>query len=62
MGEHLRGVPGGWAERVGEKESCSVAATVLGAVSLQVAHGMLFQRYTKVVLAMHLLLVLWQCF
>lgn len=39
-----------------------VLLTLVFVTSLQVACGMLFQRYTKVVLALCLLLVLWQCF
>lgn len=54
------GCPGGWAERVGEKASWSATATGLCDMSLQVAHGMLLQRHTKVVLA--LCLLLWQYF
>lgn len=46
VGEHPRGVLGCWAERVGEKASCGVTATGLCDISLQMAHGMPFQRYT----------------
>lgn len=63
VGEQPRGVLGSWAERVGKKASCGATATGVCDTSLQVAHGLLLQRYTKVVLALcPVLLVLWHCF